>query len=160
MRTIKEKSPAGFDKIQYVEQPTERDLKADRTERHARGSEAQARRDRRVADRPGDADAGARDGLHRRGAEGVQRTGPALLMAAAAQKHKMFLCVQDLTCPGASLIHSAGMAAHVPGVAAIEANARQYVPLRTRLGEEVSRHLHHQRRADEDGRLVDRPRRD
>jgi hypothetical protein len=40
----------------------------------------------------------------------------------------MFLCVQDLTCPGASLIHSAGMAAHVPGVAAIEANSRQYVP--------------------------------
>ena len=41
---------------------------------------------------------------------------------------KLFLCVQDLTCPGASLIHSAGLAAHVPGVAAIEANSRQYVP--------------------------------
>jgi hypothetical protein len=52
----------------------------------------------------------------------------AVLMAAAAQKYKMFLCVQDLTCPGASLIHSAGLAAHIPGVAAIEANARQYVP--------------------------------
>jgi hypothetical protein len=52
----------------------------------------------------------------------------AVLMAAAGQVHKMFLCVQDLTCPGASLIHSAGLAAHVPTVAAIEANARQYVP--------------------------------
>src|SRR5205823_10785107 len=51
-----------------------------------------------------------------------------LLMAAAAQKYQMFLCVQDLTCPGASLIHSAGLAAHVPGVAAIESNARQYCP--------------------------------
>jgi hypothetical protein len=40
----------------------------------------------------------------------------------------MFLSVQDLTCPGASLIHSAAIAAHVPGVAAIEANGRQYVP--------------------------------
>jgi hypothetical protein len=40
----------------------------------------------------------------------------------------MFLCVQDLTFPGASLIHSAGLAAHVPGVAAIEANSRQYCP--------------------------------
>ena len=49
-------------------------------------------------------------------------------MDAAAQKFGMFLCVQDLTCPGASLIHSAGLAAHIPGVAAIEANARQYVP--------------------------------
>ena len=52
----------------------------------------------------------------------------AVLMAAVAQRHKMFLCVQDLTCPGASLIHSAGLAAHIPGVTAIEANARQYVP--------------------------------
>jgi len=52
----------------------------------------------------------------------------AMLMAAAAQKFKMFLCVQDLTCPGASLIHSAGIAAHVPTVAAIEANSRQYCP--------------------------------
>jgi hypothetical protein len=51
-----------------------------------------------------------------------------LLMAAVGQKHKMFLCVQDLTCPGASLIQSASLAAHVPPVAAIEANARQYFP--------------------------------
>src|SRR5688572_15163903 len=52
----------------------------------------------------------------------------AMLMAAAAQKYGMFLCVQDLTCPGASLIHSVGISAHVPAVAGIEANARQYVP--------------------------------
>jgi hypothetical protein len=52
----------------------------------------------------------------------------ALLVAAAAQKAKPFLCVQDLTCPGASLIHSAGLAAHIPGVLTIEANSRQYVP--------------------------------
>jgi hypothetical protein len=51
-----------------------------------------------------------------------------LLLAAAAQKFGMFRCVQDLTCPGASLIHSAGLAAHIPGVAAIESNSRQYVP--------------------------------
>jgi hypothetical protein len=52
----------------------------------------------------------------------------AMLMAAAGQKHKMFLCVQDLTCPGASLIHSASIAARVPTVAGIEANSRQYFP--------------------------------
>jgi hypothetical protein len=49
-------------------------------------------------------------------------------MGAAAQKFGMFLCVQDLTCPGASLIQSAGLAAHIPTVTAIESNARQYVP--------------------------------
>src|SRR4029450_7183042 len=52
----------------------------------------------------------------------------AMLLAAAAQKFGMFLCVQDLTCPGASLIHSAGIAARVPGNAGIEANGRQFVP--------------------------------
>src|SRR5258708_30710562 len=57
---------------------------------------------------------------------------PTLLLAAAARKAGMFLCVQDLTCPGASLIQSAGIAAHVPGVAAIESNARQYCPLANR----------------------------
>ncbi len=51
-----------------------------------------------------------------------------LLLAAAAQKYGLFRCVQDLTCVGASLIHSAGLAAHIPGVAAIESNGRQYCP--------------------------------
>jgi hypothetical protein len=60
----------------------------------------------------------------------------AMLMAAAAQKFGMFLCVQDLTCPGASLIHSAGIAARVPGNAGIEANARQFVPSANRVWEE------------------------
>jgi len=52
----------------------------------------------------------------------------ALLMGAAAQKYGMFLCVQDLTCPGASFLHSASLAARILGVAAIEGNARQYCP--------------------------------
>jgi len=51
-----------------------------------------------------------------------------LLAAAAAQKFDMFLCVQDLTCPGASYLHSCSLAARIPGIAAIEGNARQYCP--------------------------------
>ena len=51
-----------------------------------------------------------------------------LLLAAAAQKYGAYLCVQDLTCPGLSLVHSAGLAAHLPGVQALEANSRQYIP--------------------------------
>lgn len=52
----------------------------------------------------------------------------ALLMAAAAQFHNMFLCVQDLTCVGVSFLHSAALTAHIPGAAAIEGNGRQYCP--------------------------------
>jgi hypothetical protein len=52
-----------------------------------------------------------------------------MLIAASAQKYGIYQSVQELTCPGASLIHSAGIAARVPGNAGIEANARQFVPV-------------------------------
>ena len=40
---------------------------------------------------------------YRRRAEGCKGQSQAMLMAAAAKSYKMFVCVQDLTCPGASL---------------------------------------------------------
>jgi L-alanine-DL-glutamate epimerase-like enolase superfamily enzyme len=129
LRKVKEKAPAGFTRIQYVEQPTKRDLKADRANVMHEASRL----------RPVVIDESlteleslllAREmGYTGAALKACKGQAQALLMAAAAQKFKMFLCVQDLTCPGASLIHSAGLAAHVPGVAAIEANSRQYVPV-------------------------------
>jgi hypothetical protein len=53
----------------------------------------------------------------------------ALLMGAAAQKFNLFLCVQDLSCPGYSFLHSASLSARIPTVAAIEGNSRQYCPV-------------------------------
>jgi L-alanine-DL-glutamate epimerase-like enolase superfamily enzyme len=128
LRLVKEKTPAGFERIQYIEQPTARDLKADRANVMHEASKL----------RPVVIDESLLDLESLQLAHEMGYTGAALkackgqtqslLLAAAAQKMKLFLCVQDLTCPGASLIHSAGLAAHVPGVAAVEANARQYVP--------------------------------
>jgi len=51
-----------------------------------------------------------------------------MLMNAAAQKFRMYMTAQDLTCPGASLIQNAGIAAHVPRIDTLESNAREYVP--------------------------------
>lgn len=128
LRQVKEQTPAGFERIQYIEQPTARDLKAHRTNTMHEASKL----------RPVVIDESLLDQESLIIAREMGYTGAALkackgqsqslLMAAAAQKMKLFLCVQDLTCPGASLIHSAGLAAHVPGVAAIESNARQYCP--------------------------------
>jgi L-alanine-DL-glutamate epimerase-like enolase superfamily enzyme len=128
LRQLKEKTPAGFERIQYVEQPTKRDLKADRANVMHEASKL----------RPVVIDESLTDleslllaremGYTGAALKACKGQAQALLMAAAAQKFKMFLCVQDLTCPGASLIHSAGIAAHVPTVAAIEANSRQYCP--------------------------------
>ena len=128
LRQVKERAPEGFTRLQYVEQPTARDLKAHRSNvMHEASKLRPVVIDESLVDL--ESLMLAREmGYTGAALKACKTQSQALLMAAAAQKHKMFLCVQDLTCPGASLIHSAGLAAHVPGVAAIEANARQYVP--------------------------------
>ena len=128
LRKVKEKSPGGFERIQYVEQPTARDLKSHRDQDMHKAA----------AIKPVVIDESLTDiemlmlaremGYTGAALKACKQQSQALLMAAVGQKHKMFLCVQDLTCPGASLIQSASLAAHVPPVAAIEANARQYFP--------------------------------
>jgi L-alanine-DL-glutamate epimerase-like enolase superfamily enzyme len=129
LRRVKEKTTAGFERIQYVEQPTGRDLKAHRENvMHAASKLRPIVIDESLTDLES-LQLAREMGYTGAALKACKTQSQALLMAAAAQKYKMFLCVQDLTCPGASLIHSAGLAAHVPGVAAIEANSRQYVPV-------------------------------
>lgn len=128
LRDIEAKTPAGYARIQYIEQPTKRDLKADRANvMHEAAKLRPVVIDESLTELEALQDARAM-GYSGAALKACKGQAQALLMAAAAQKWKMFLCVQDLTCPGASLIHSAGLAAHVPGVAAIECNSRQYVP--------------------------------
>ena len=125
---LKDKAANAFSRVQYIEQPTARDLAADRGNTMFEAAKL----------RPVVIDESltgldtlllAREmgytGVALKACKGQSQT---LLLAAAAQKYKMFRCVQDLTCPGAALVHSAGIAAHVPGVSALEANAREYVP--------------------------------
>ena len=128
LREIRGRSAECFDRILYVEQPTARDLQANR-----QNVMHEAARLRPIVIDESltglDSLMLAREmcytGVALKACKGQSQT---VLMAAAAQKYNMFLCVQDLTCPGASLIHSVGIAARVPAVAGIEANARQYVP--------------------------------
>jgi L-alanine-DL-glutamate epimerase-like enolase superfamily enzyme len=135
LRRLKERTPLGFERIRYIEQPTARDL-----EKHRENTMHEAARLRPVVidesltglDRLILARELGYTGVALKACKGQSQ---ALLMAAAAQKYKMFRCVQDLTCPGASLVHSVGLAAHVPGVTAAEANARQYVPVANKAWE-------------------------
>jgi L-alanine-DL-glutamate epimerase-like enolase superfamily enzyme len=126
---IRESAPNAFRRIQYVEQPAHRDLSApDSPEMHAVAKLKPVVIDESLVD--------YRSLLRARelGYSGValkacKGQSNALLMAAAARKFDMFLCVQDLTCPGASLLHSVGLAAHIPPISAVESNGRQYVPV-------------------------------
>ncbi|MBO0858466.1 MAG: hypothetical protein J2P21_08380, partial [Chloracidobacterium sp.] len=128
LRKVKEITPAGFERILYLEQPTARDLKA-----HRQNVMHEAAKLRPVVIDESLTDLESLLLAREMGYTGValkacKGQSQAMLMAAAAQKYKMFLTVQDLTCPGASLIQSVGIAARVPGVAGVEANSRQYMP--------------------------------
>jgi L-alanine-DL-glutamate epimerase-like enolase superfamily enzyme len=133
---VREQTPCGFERIAYIEQPTARDLRA-----HRDNVMHEAARVRPVVIDESLLDLESLQLAREMGYTGAalkacKGQSQSLLLAAAARKYGLFLCVQDLTCPGVSLIHSAGLAAHVPGVSAIEANARQYVPAANRPWED------------------------
>ena len=128
LRKVEEKSPACFEAIQYVEQPTSRNLRAlPKVDMHAANKLRPIVVDEGLVDLETLLE--ARDlgytGLALKACKGQSHS---VLFAAAARKYGMFLTVQDLTCPGAALVHSAAIAAWVPGTAGLEANARQYMP--------------------------------
>ena len=127
-RRLNEKAATAFSRVQYIEQPTARDLETDRANTMFEAAkrkpvvidESLTGLDRLLLAREM-----GYTGVALKACKGISQS---LLLAAAAQKYKMFRCVQDLTCPGAALVESVGVAAHVPGVSALEANAREYVP--------------------------------
>jgi len=125
---VKEKSPAAFSRIAYIEQPTGRDLKASRANvMHAASKQIPVVIDESLLDL--ESLLMAREmGYTGAALKACKGQSQSVVLASAARHMKMFLCVQDLTCPGASLIQSASLAAHVKGVSAIEANSRQYCP--------------------------------
>lgn len=133
LKKVKEKTPAGYDRVQYIEQPTHRDLKASpENAMHAAAALKPVVIDESLVDY--DSLLLARDlgysGIALKACKGQSES---LLLAAAGQKFGMFLCVQDLTCPGYSFLHSASLAARIPGIAGIEGNSRQYCPAANRI---------------------------
>ncbi len=128
LKQVQGQSPAAYDRVQYIEQPTHRDLNASADNKmHAAAKLKPVVIDESLVDY--DALLTARElGYSGVALKACKGHSEALFAAAAAQKFGMFLCVQDLTCPGAAFLHSASLAARVPGVAAIEGNARQYCP--------------------------------
>lgn len=134
---IKERSPAALERVQYIEQPTHRDLK-----KHPENKMHKAAAIKPVVIDESLVDLESLQLAREQGYSGVALKAckghtEALLMGAAAQKYGMFLCVQDLTCPGYSFLHSASIAARLPTIVAIEGNSRQYCPAGNRAYGEV-----------------------
>lgn len=132
IRRLKEGSSGAFDRITFIEQPTSRDLKATPSQllfavsklkpvvmdESLTGFDA-LQRGRKIG----------YTGVALKACKGQSQS---VLLNAAAQKFRMYMTAQDLTCPGASLIESAGIASHVPQIDTLESNAREYVPAANR----------------------------
>lgn len=137
LRRIGEIAPAALERVQYVEQPTHRDLRA-----HPENKMHKAAAIKPVVIDESLVDLESLQLAREQGYSGVALKAckgqtEALLMGAAAQKYGLFLCVQDLTCPGYSFLHSASIAARLPTIAAIEGNGRQYCPAGNRTWGEL-----------------------
>ncbi len=129
LERIERLSKLSFDRLQYIEQPTPRDLTT-RTEMTVH----RISRIRPVVIDESLTDFASLRLARQRGYTGValkacKGQSECLLMGAAAAHFNMFTCVQDLTCIGGSFLHSASIASRLPKVAAIEGNGRQYCPV-------------------------------
>jgi len=125
---VGQRSPQALRRLQYIEQPTSRNLQAHRDNKmHKAAAIKPVVIDEALVDFES-LELSREQGYSGVALKACKGHSEALLMGAAAQKYKMFLCVQDLTCPGASFLHSASLSARIPTVAAIEGNSRQYCP--------------------------------
>lgn len=129
LERIERLSKLSFDRLQYIEQPTPRDLTT-RTEMTVH----RIARLRPVVIDESLTDAESLKLARQRGYTGLalkacKGQSEAVIMGAAGAEYKMFTCVQDLTCIGGSFLHSASLASRLPNVKAIEGNGRQYCPI-------------------------------
>jgi len=118
----------GFGRIEYVEQPTARDLKA-----HPENRMHEAAKLCLVVIDESLIDVDSLLLAHQMGWTGAVIKSPKglthmIMIASVAGKQKIFACGGDMSCPGAALIQTASLQARVPSISSVEANARQFLP--------------------------------
>jgi L-alanine-DL-glutamate epimerase-like enolase superfamily enzyme len=135
LRQLKDKMPMGFGRIEYVEQPTARDLKAHPENRmHEAAKLCPVVIDESLIDV---------DSLllaHQMGWTGAVIKSPKglthmIMIASVTGKQKILACGGDMSCPGAALVQTASLQARVPSISSVEANARQFLPAANRAWE-------------------------
>ena len=128
LHKLRDVSPLAYERLLYIEQPTERELGEHRFDMA------------RLANlKPVLADEGITDvdkfqlsrNLNWSGAalKTCKGHSSALIYVALCERYGLCYSVQDLTNPGLSLIQSAGLAARIDPIMGVEYNSRQYLPL-------------------------------
>jgi L-alanine-DL-glutamate epimerase-like enolase superfamily enzyme len=132
LRKIKESSSAGYNRITYIEQPESRDLDYTSAQLLFKISKLKPVTMDEALTGFDELLRGRKVGYTGVALKACKGQSECMLLNAAAQKFGMLMTAQDLTCPGASLIQSAGIASHVPQIHELESNAREYVPAANR----------------------------
>ena len=127
LRKLRNASPMAFGRLLYLEQPTERDLS------HHMFSMKEVAGIKPVLADEGVVDLHSFDLALKLGWSGVaikacKWHSSSLIYVAKMEHYRIPYSIQDLTCTGLALAHSASLAARTKPLKGFEYNARQYVP--------------------------------
>ncbi len=130
LHQIRERSPECYDRILYVEQPTERDLTAQRHDMRELAQLKPVIVDESLTDLES-FDLAMELGWSGIALKSCKCQSSDMIMAAKAKDLGIDYSVQDLTNPSLALIHSVGLGARLYTIMGVEANSRQFFPAST-----------------------------
>lgn len=127
LRKLRERAPRAYDELLYLEQPTERDLRAHRWDMRKVARLKPVIIDESLIS-PEDFDLALELGWSGIALKTCKCQSSVLIHAAKAEAAGIPYTVQDLTNPGLALVHSVALAAHLRPMMGVETNSRQFFP--------------------------------
>lgn len=130
LQRIREKSPECYERILYIEQPTERDLTENRHDMRKLAQLKPVIIDESLTDLES-FDLALELGWTGIALKSCKCQSSDMIMASRAKELGIAYSVQDLTNPSLALIHSVGLGARTYTIMGVEANSRQFFPAST-----------------------------
>jgi L-alanine-DL-glutamate epimerase-like enolase superfamily enzyme len=127
LQRLKARDAGAFAALMYLEQPTPRDIRAHRHDWRPVSAIKPVMLDEGLSDF-GALQLAAEQGWGGLAIKTCKGHSFALVAAAWAHQRNIPISVQDLTNPGLAAIHSALLAAHLPGINGVELNSPQFIP--------------------------------
>jgi L-alanine-DL-glutamate epimerase-like enolase superfamily enzyme len=127
LQRIRERSPDCYDRILYIEQPTERDMSARRHDMRGLAVLKPVIVDESLTDLES-FDLAIQLGWSGIALKTCKGHSADLVFASRAKEMGIPYAVQDLTNPGLALFHSVGLGARLYTIMGVEANSRQFFP--------------------------------
>ena len=127
LRKLKKESPLAFNSLLYLEQPTERDLRRHMFSMHKISEVKPVLADEGITDLES-FELALKLGWSGVAIKACKWHSSSLLYIAKMEHLGIPYSIQDLTCPGLALVHSASLAARTHPIMGFEYNARQYLP--------------------------------